>query len=105
MYSLAPAWIAATAARASVPVPQATTGVRMRSAPSDATSSAIDRPVDHDEIGAPGAQHVEPLGDRVRLGHRRAALHGDPGGGDELAAEPADDEETHLFLLRSAVAA
>ena len=41
MYSLAPAWIAATAARASVPVPQATTGVRMRSALSAATSSAI----------------------------------------------------------------
>ena len=32
MYSFAPAWMAATAAFASVPVPQATTGVRIRSA-------------------------------------------------------------------------
>jgi hypothetical protein len=43
MYSRAPAWIAATAARASVPVPQATTGARMRSASSAATSAATSR--------------------------------------------------------------
>jgi hypothetical protein len=41
MYSLAPAWIAATAARASVPVPQATIGTWMCSAASCATSSAM----------------------------------------------------------------
>ena len=53
MYSLAPAWIAATAARASVPMPQATTGMRMRSASMAAISSAtVEHHVDHDEVGA-----------------------------------------------------
>src|SRR3954469_23815598 len=41
MYSFAPAWIAATAARASVPVPQATIGIEMRSASSRVTRSRM----------------------------------------------------------------
>ena len=54
--------------------------------------------VDHDEIGAFGAQHREALLDAVRLGHPGAAAHGDLGGGDEFAVEPADDEKTHGFV-------
>src|ERR1700733_9995325 len=41
MYSLAPAWIAATAARASVAVPQATIGAWIRSASSAVTSARM----------------------------------------------------------------
>ena len=56
------------------------------------------RDVDHDEVGALGAQHVEALRDRVGLGHGGAALHRDLGGGDELAGEPSDDEKAHVWL-------
>src|SRR6266568_2613462 len=41
MYSLAPAWMAATAARASLPTPQATIGAAIRSASSRSTRSRM----------------------------------------------------------------
>ena len=51
--------------------------------------------IDHDEVGALGAQHGEALLDAVRLGHGGAAAHGDLRGGDELAVEPSDHQEPH----------
>src|SRR5215203_5040427 len=81
MYSLAPAWRADAF------------GVERRDERRDRL-----RDVDHDEIGALGAQHVEPLRDRVGLGHGGAALHRDLRGGDELAGEPSDDEKAHVWL-------
>ncbi len=101
MYSRAPAWIASTAARVSVPVPQATTGVRIRSA-SNCCDQFVDRQhdVDHDEIGALAAHHRQRLLDRLRVGHGRAAIHRDPGCYGKLALECADDEKPHGFVLR-----
>ncbi len=70
MYSLAPAWMAATAARASLLTPQATIGTAMRSASSRSDQVAdVERDVDHQQVGAAsGAQHVERLLDRIRRG-------------------------------------
>src|SRR5215213_7824869 len=59
MYSLAPAWMAATAARASVPVPQAITGVRMRSASSAVTRSRTERPTSIMMRSAPLARSTD----------------------------------------------
>ena len=50
------------------------------------------RNVDHDEVRALGAKDDEPLVDGVRLRDLRAALHRDPGGGDQFAVQPPDDE-------------
>jgi hypothetical protein len=59
MYSFAPAWMAATAARASVPVPQAITGVLMRSASSAVTRSRTDRPTSIMMRSAPLARSTD----------------------------------------------
>src|SRR5262249_2615478 len=53
MYSLAPAWIAATAARASVVMPQATIGTWMCSASSRITRSRMSRPTSTISRSAP----------------------------------------------------
>src|ERR671937_211262 len=74
MYSLAPAWIAATAARASVAVPQATIGT------------------------AAGAQHIERLLVGFRMGDGRALVHRELGRGGELALERPDDRQSHAFI-------
>ena len=70
MYSLAPAWMAATAARASLVTPQATIGTWMRSASSRGDQVAdVERDVDHHQVGAAaGAQHGERLLDCCRRG-------------------------------------
>ena len=95
-YSRAPAWIAATAARASVEVPQATIGVRMRSASSAATNLRDrQRDIDHQQVGALGAQHRQRLVEAFGMGHVRAVGDGDLGGRDELALETADNDEAH----------
>jgi hypothetical protein len=62
------------------------------------------RHVDHDQVGALGAQDVEALRDRVRLRHRGAAPHRDLGGGDQLAVEPPDHQEPHGSSLSNVVA-
>src|SRR5882757_5899162 len=53
MYSLAPAWIAATAARASLEMPQATIGTWMCSASSSSTRSRISRATSTSSRSAP----------------------------------------------------
>jgi hypothetical protein len=58
MYSLAPAWIAATAARASEAMPQATTGVRMRSSDRACTSRRMSRPTSTMTRSPPLARRV-----------------------------------------------
>ena len=103
MYSLAPAWMAATAARASVAVPQATIGAWICSSFEAGDQVAnVDRDVDHQEIGAaPGAQHGERLGDVRGMGDHRALVHRELGRGGELAVERADDQEAHIFIPSS----
>ena len=70
MYSLAPARMALTAARALVSVPQATTGTWMRSASSAAISPRdVEHDVDQQQVGAAaGAQHGERVLDAWRRG-------------------------------------
>ena len=70
MYSLAPAWMAATAARASLLMPQATIGTWMRSASSAQHQVAdVERDIDHQQVGAAaGAQHRQRLVDASRRG-------------------------------------
>ena len=70
MYSLAPAWMAATAARASLLTPQATIGIddALGLEPQHQVAD-VERDVDHQEIGAAaGAQHVQRLIDVARRG-------------------------------------
>ena len=97
MYSLAPAWMAATAARASVAVPQATIGAWMCSASSPRTSVAdIDGDVDHQQIGAAaGAQHGKRLGVVGGVRDGGALLHCQLGRGRQLAVQCADDQKPH----------
>ena len=97
MYSLAPAWIAATAARALFSMPQATIGTWMCSSSSFATRSRdVDRDLDHQQVGAAaGAQHRQRLVDGFGVGDGGAAVHRDLGRGGELALERADDEKSH----------
>jgi hypothetical protein len=69
MYSLAPAWMAATAARASVSTPQATIGTRMCSASSRAIRSRMSSDFDHQQVGArPERSTRQRLLDRSRRG-------------------------------------
>ena len=100
MYSLAPAWIAATAARASVEVPQATTGTTMCSAsmPGDQIAN-VDRDLDQQEVGAaPGPQHAQCDFGVVRMGNGCALLHGELCRERKLAVECSDDQEAHGSL-------
>ena len=98
MYSLAPAWMAATAARASVAMPQATIGAWMCSASSPAHQFAdVDGDVDHQQIGAAaGAQHRQRLRDVGGVHDGCALVHRQLGGGGELAVERADDQKAHV---------
>ena len=100
MYSLAPAWIAATAARALFSMPQATIGTWMCSSSSLLDQLAdVDRDLDHQQVGAlAGAQHGQRLLDRFGVGDGGAAVHRDLGRGGELALERADDEKSHGSL-------
>ena len=103
MYSLAPARIAATAARALFSMPQATIGTWMCSSSSFATRSRdVERDLDHHQVGAAaGAQHRQRLVDAFGVGDGCAAVHRDLGRGGELALERADDEKSHGSLLYS----
>ena len=93
MYSFAPAWMAATAAFASVPVPQATTGVRIRSAARASTRRPIGWATSIMIRSAPLARRTtSPWSTASACVTLRAALHRDPGGGDQFAVQPPDDE-------------
>ena len=99
MYSFAPAWNRRHRRNAaSATAPQATTGVRMRSASSAATRSTTESATSIMIRSAPLARsHREALVDVVGLDHRRAAVHRDARGGGELAVQPADDDEAHAL--------
>ncbi len=86
--------------------------VRSRAAGDDGRTDALrfqradevgdgERDVDHDQVGALGAQDGEALVDVVGLDYARAAGHGDAGGRRQLAVQPADDEQAHGTLLNA----
>ena len=81
--------MASTALRASVPTPQATTGVQMRSAASAAHQRAdVEQHVAQDEVGAlAAAQAGEALLDVVRVRDLGAAIHRDLGRRSDLALQ------------------
>src|SRR4029077_15714787 len=99
MYSFAPAWMAATAARESLLVPQATIGTAMRSASRRSTRSRISSAT---STMSRSAQPRERLVCGLRMCDARALLHRELGRGGELTLEGADDQEAHgsvPFLL------
>ena len=60
----------------------------------------VEGDVDQQQVGAlAAAQHAHRLFVVLGMGHGRAVLHGDLGGGGELALQGADDEKPHVNLL------
>ena len=60
----------------------------------------VERDVDQQQVGAlAAAQHRHRLVDGLGVGHGGAVVHGDLGGGRELALQGADDEKPHDCLL------
>ena len=89
--------MAATAARASLETPQATIGHvdALGVEPRDQVAD-VERHVDHHQVGAAArAQHGERLRVAFGVGDARALVHGELGGGGELALQRADDQESH----------
>ena len=60
----------------------------------------VERDVDQQQVGAlAAAQHAHRLLVVLRMGHGGAIVHGDLGGGRELALQCANDEKPHGVLL------
>src|SRR5262245_54656423 len=97
--------MAATAARASLPTPQATIGTAKRLASSRTTRSRTSTATStSQQIGAAArAQDLEGLVGVRCMRDARALVHCELGRGGEFAPLPSDDHEAHLkspILLR-----